>query len=49
VNQDKFAMEVLKKFEMKNCVKVNTLIECGVKMSKNDEGGDKLYNIQELR
>jgi len=39
VNQDKFAMEVLKKFEMENCVKVNTLVECGVKMSKNDEGG----------
>jgi hypothetical protein len=24
---------------MKDCAKVNTPIECGVKMSKNDEGG----------
>jgi len=23
---------------MKDCAKVNTLVECGVKMSKNDEG-----------
>jgi hypothetical protein len=23
---------------MEDCAKVNTLVECGVKMSKNDEG-----------
>jgi hypothetical protein len=38
VNQEKFAKEVLKKFKMDDCVKVNTPNECGVKISKNDEG-----------
>jgi hypothetical protein len=37
VNQEKFAREVLKKFKMSDCARVNTLVECGVKMSKNDE------------
>jgi len=38
VNQDKFAKEILKTFKMEDCVKVNTLVECIVKISKNDEG-----------
>ena len=38
MNQEKFAKEILKKFKIKDCAKVNTLVECGVKMSKNDEG-----------
>jgi hypothetical protein len=38
MNQEKFVKEILKKFKMKDCVKMNTLVECGVKMSKNDEG-----------
>jgi len=37
VNQEKFAKKVLKKFKMEDYVRVNTLVECGVKMSKNDE------------
>jgi len=37
VNQEKFAKEVLEKFKMEDCARVNTLIECGVKMSNNDE------------
>jgi hypothetical protein len=32
---------------MKNCAKVNTLVKCGVKMSKNDKWEKaKLFNIQ---
>eukprot|EP00258_Populus_trichocarpa_P029770 XP_024445789.1 uncharacterized protein LOC112324984 [Populus trichocarpa] len=38
VNQEKFAKEILKKLKMEDCAKVNTLVECEVKMSKNDEG-----------
>ena len=37
VKQEKFVKEILKKFKMKDCAKVNTLVECGVKMSKNNE------------
>jgi hypothetical protein len=33
-----FHPEVLKKFKMKDCARVNAPIECGVKMSNNDEG-----------
>jgi len=39
VNQEKFTKGILKKFKMKECAKVNILVECGVKMSKNDKGG----------
>ena len=42
MNQKKFARDVVKKFKIENCVKVNTPIEYGVKMSKNDEG-EKIY------
>jgi hypothetical protein len=37
VNQEKFVREILKKFKMKDYAKVNTLVECGVKMSKNEK------------
>jgi hypothetical protein len=37
VNQEKFAREILKKFKMEDCAKVNTLVECRVKMSRNGE------------
>ncbi|XP_061951878.1 uncharacterized mitochondrial protein AtMg00810-like [Populus nigra] len=40
VNQEKFAKKILKKFKMKDCAKVNTPVECGVKMSKNDKEGN---------
>jgi hypothetical protein len=39
VNQEKFVGEVFNKFRMEDCAKVNTPVECGVKMSKNDKGG----------
>ena len=32
MNQYKFAKEVLKKFKMEDCARVNTLVKCGVKM-----------------
>jgi hypothetical protein len=38
MNQEKFAREVLKKFKIEDYAKVNTRVECEVKMSKNDEG-----------
>jgi len=38
VNQEKFAKEILKKFKMEDCAKVNTPVEYGVNMSKNNEG-----------
>jgi len=38
VNQEKLAKEIFKKFKIENYAKVSTLVECGVKMSKNDEG-----------
>ena len=37
MNQEKFAREILKKFKMEDCAKVNTLVECAVKMSRNGE------------
>jgi len=38
VSQKKFAKEILKKFKMEDCAKVNTPVGCRVKMLKNDEG-----------
>ena len=38
VRQEKFAKEILKKFKINDCAKVNTQVECEVKMLKNDEG-----------
>jgi hypothetical protein len=40
MNQKKFAKKILKKFKIKDCVKVNSLVECGVNMLKND--GEKI-------
>ena len=37
MNQEKFSREVIKKFKMKNCAKVNTLIECEIQILKNNE------------
>jgi len=36
--KEKFVSEILKKFKIEVYEKVNTRVECGVKMSKNDEG-----------
>jgi hypothetical protein len=44
VSQEKFARDVLMKFKMEDCIRVNTPVECGVKMSKNDEG-EKISSI----
>ena len=38
VNRKKFAREVLKKFKIKDCARINTLVDYRVKMSKNNEG-----------
>jgi hypothetical protein len=37
MNQEKFVRDVLKKFMIEDCARINTPVECGVKMSKNDE------------
>ena len=37
MNQEKFTKEILKNFKIKDCAKVNTLVECGERMSNNDE------------
>jgi hypothetical protein len=44
VSQEKFARDVLMKFKMEDCIRVNTPVECGVKMSKNDKG-EKISSI----
>jgi hypothetical protein len=38
VNKKKFARKALKKFKIKDCARINTLVEYRVKMSKNNEG-----------
>ena len=38
VSQEKFEKDIPKKFKMEDCAKVNALVKCGVKLSKNDEG-----------
>jgi len=38
VSQEKFEKKIPKKFKIEDCAKVNTLVKCGVKLSKNDEG-----------
>lgn len=40
MNQNKFVKKILKKFKIKDCVKVNTLVGCEVNMLKND--GEKI-------
>jgi hypothetical protein len=44
MNQEKFAKEILKKFKIEDCAIVNTLVECRIKMSKNDKG-EKINSI----
>jgi len=38
LSQEKFEKEIPKKFKMEDRAKVNTLVKCRVKLSKNDEG-----------
>ena len=36
MNQKKFAKKIIKKFKIKDCIKVNILVECVLNMLKND-------------
>ncbi|KAH9782617.1 hypothetical protein KPL71_008982 [Citrus sinensis] len=38
ISQESYAKEILKKFKMNNCKPISTPVECGVKLSKHDEG-----------
>ncbi|TXG51252.1 hypothetical protein EZV62_023776 [Acer yangbiense] len=38
ISQEGYARELLKKFKMNDCKPISTPIECGVKLSKYDEG-----------
>ena len=38
ISQESYAKDILKKFRMDDCNPVSTPVECGVKMSKYDEG-----------
>jgi hypothetical protein len=38
VSQEKFVKKFLKKFKIERCAKVNTLVKCEVRLSRNDEG-----------
>lgn len=38
ISQKYYAKEILKKFNMDNNKPINTLVECGVKLSKYDKG-----------
>jgi hypothetical protein len=38
ISQGSFARELLKKFKMNNCKPVSTPVECGLKLSKHEEG-----------
>ncbi|KAG6478457.1 hypothetical protein ZIOFF_061900 [Zingiber officinale] len=38
MSQEQYANEVLKRFRMDDCNPVNTPVDCGTKLSKNDEG-----------
>jgi hypothetical protein len=38
ISQGNFAREMLKKFKMNNCNPVSTPVECGIKLSKHEEG-----------
>ncbi|XP_057800129.1 uncharacterized mitochondrial protein AtMg00810-like [Salvia miltiorrhiza] len=41
ITQEGYAKEILKKFKMEDCKAINTPVECGIKLSKND-GGEKV-------
>ncbi|KAL5566704.1 hypothetical protein UlMin_029868 [Ulmus minor] len=38
ISQESYAREILKKFKMNDCKPISTPVECGVKLSKHDEG-----------
>ncbi|KAJ4724624.1 Retrovirus-related Pol polyprotein from transposon TNT 1-94 [Melia azedarach] len=38
ISQQRYTKEILKKFKMENCKPISTPIECGVKLSKHEEG-----------
>lgn len=38
ISQEGYAREILKKLEMANCNPVNTPVECGIKLSKHEDG-----------
>ncbi|KAH9672319.1 hypothetical protein KPL70_017676 [Citrus sinensis] len=38
ISQESYAKEILKKFKMNDCKPISTPVECGVKLSKHDEG-----------
>ncbi|XP_059306462.1 uncharacterized mitochondrial protein AtMg00810-like [Lycium ferocissimum] len=38
ISQGEYAKEILKKFEMENCKPVRTPVDCGVKLSKREDG-----------
>ncbi|KAH9726279.1 hypothetical protein KPL70_008204 [Citrus sinensis] len=40
ISQESYAKEILKKFKMNDCKPISTPVECGVKLSKHDEGED---------
>ncbi|KAH9745480.1 hypothetical protein KPL70_004087 [Citrus sinensis] len=40
ISQESYAEEILKKFKMNDCKPISTPVECGVKLSKHDEGED---------
>ena len=37
VSQEKFVKKILKKFKIEGCAKVNTLVKCEMRLSRNDE------------
>ncbi|KAL5765296.1 hypothetical protein ACOSQ2_017890 [Xanthoceras sorbifolium] len=38
ISQESYAKEILKKFRMENCKPISTPVECGVKLTKHEEG-----------
>ncbi|KAH9670830.1 hypothetical protein KPL70_017126 [Citrus sinensis] len=40
ISQESYAKEILKRFKMNYCKPISTPVECGVKLSKYDEGED---------
>ncbi|KAH9669846.1 hypothetical protein KPL70_021959 [Citrus sinensis] len=38
ISQESYAKEILKKFKMNDCKPISTPVECGVKLSKHNEG-----------
>ncbi|KAH9697084.1 hypothetical protein KPL71_023464 [Citrus sinensis] len=40
ISQERYVKEILKRFKMNDCKPISTPLECGVKLSKHDEGED---------